>query len=710
MPDAPNSGPDPWLNCDPELSGFLLKPMLLFYRQQLGQSGLEKLAEDVGTSLDVLEDTDRWFSVERFHRLYSAMVQATGDPDIVYKAGRAVTRPGVMGPQRSVIRAFRSVRGILGNWAGLDQSLRSHSEWSVRFKGRGHAIATFSVAEAGNDDIELCRHRRGILESIPELFDLPPADVVHPHCIHRGDPHCRYEVRWVERPNILRVALLMTVLSSVGAIALASKGSPYSLLLVGSALAMFFVSFISGLTGPRGSVGAAESLSEQHVAELRDLLDRNRRRVQELQAMGAVADATRTSLDEGGLVSSVLEALRLHLGYRRVLLLLVVPKRNILGQVRARGFSGAHEAIGKLEIPLGPIGNQPPRLFAQILHSGQPLLIRDASSLGDAIGPEDQELLKGLGSSAFIVAPVIGGNEPLGLLFVDRPEGEKAEVLTLRDAELLGNVASTLGAALSNCHLFERIQEELLINRKYRQYLSPQVVDQVRLDPRAALKLGGREVSLAVMLIDIAEFTPTSASLSASEVVAGLNTWFGITDRFIAQCNGIVDKRMGDGVLVVFLPEDNERGGRHPVERAAAAAVKIQAALGSSRELIREASPGFAEMMVRYAIHYGPVTIGNFGSDLRMEYTVIGDTVNTCARLEEITPAGEIWLTGQAVRAPGTPLFGAVLQNKVTLRGYGHKTEVWSIPEGSAASNTGTWGLRGENLPSALEVQTEGSS
>jgi len=683
--------------------------MLRFYRQQLGQAALEKLAEDVGTSLDVLKDTDRWFSVERFHRLYSAMAQSTGDPDIVYKAGRAITRPGVMGPHRSVLRAFRSVRGILGNWSGLDQSLRTHSEWSVRFKGQGHAIATFGLKEDGNDDIELCRHRRGILESIPEIFDLPPADVIHPDCIHRGDPHCRYEVRWLERPNILRVALLMTVLSSVGAIALAPQGGPYPFLLMGSALAMVFVSFIASLAGPRGSVGSAESLSDQHVAELRDLLDRNRRRVQELQAMGAVADATRTSLDEGGLVSSVLEALRVHLGYHRVLLLLVLPKRNMLGQVRARGFSGAHEAIGSLEIPLGPVGDSPPRLFAQILGSGQPLLIRDAAALKDAIDPKDKELLKDLGSSSFVAAPVVGGNEPLGLLFVDRPEGEKAEALTLRDAELLGNVASTLGAALSNCRLFDRIQEELLINRKFRQYLSPQVVDEVRLDPKAALQLGGTEVHLAVMLIDIAEFTSTSASLSPSEVVAGLNTWFGITDRFIAQCNGIVDKRMGDGVLVVFLPEDDQREGRHPVERAAATAVKIQAALASSRDLIREAAPGFSEMKVRYAIHYGAVTIGNFGSNHRMEYTVIGDTVNTCARLEEITPAGEIWVTGQAVTAPESPLFGAIFEKNVTLRGYDCETELWSIPVGSAASSTGTWSLEDESAPSALQHKAERS-
>jgi class 3 adenylate cyclase len=681
--------------------------MLRFYEQQLGTNALNRLALDLDTSLDVLRDPDRWFSIACFRELYTAMARATGDQDIVYRAGRSVTRPGVMGAHRSVIRAFRSVRGVLGNWSGLDQRLRRDTDWRVIFRGRGHAVATFSLLENAEDDIELCKHRRGILESIPELFDLPPAEVLHPECIHRGDSHCRYQIRWMERPNILRIALLMTLLSSVGAIALDSQESPFSLLLLGSTFAMLFVSFIANLTGPRGSVGVPESLSKEHIEELSDLLDRNRRRVQELQAIAAVAEAARTSLDEKGLVASVLEALRIHLGYRRVMLLLVLPKRAVLSQVRARGFDEVEDAILNLEVPLLGLPNRPPRLFAQILHSGQPILIRNVEALGAAVEERDRELLTKLGSSAFVAAPVVGGNEPLALLFVDRSASGEEEDLTLRDAELLGSVASTLGAALSNSRLFNRVQEELLINRKFRQYLPPQVVDEVRMDPGSALQLGGRQMELAVMLIDIAAFTSTSAALSPGEVVAGLNTWFAITDRFISQCNGIVDKRMGDGVLVVFLPEKTEREGRHPVERAAAAAVGIKGALDASRDLIGEAAPGFADMQVRYAIHYGTVTIGNFGSDHRMEYTVIGDAVNTCARLEEITPAGMIWLTGDAVKAPqDQPLVGALFEQSVTLRGYTKPTEIWSIPSSSSASNTGTWTVDEPSSVSSRKIRS----
>ena len=459
--------------------------MLRFYRQQFGQTALERLAEELGTSLRVLGDTDRWFSVALFQELQAAKTQATADPDLVYKAGRAVTRPGVMGAERAVIRALLSVRGVLHNWPSVAARYRANTHWNVQFKGRGHAVATFVTEPGVNDDLELCRHRRGIFESIPELFELPPAEVLHPECIHRDGEECLYEIRWLERPNILRVSLLMTVLSAVGYLALYLQGSDHAPLLAGSALAMVFVSCIAALTTPRGTEGLADPLSEHDVSELRQLLDNNRRRVQELQAIAAVAAATRSRLDEGALVAGVLEALRSHVGYDRVMLLLMLPDRAVLGQVRARGYGDHSSSLENLEIPIIAIPGRKRRLFARILQSGQPELHLDLSAIEDELHDDDRDLFAQLGTGSFVAAPVVGGNEQLAILFVDRTKG--SHELTQRDGELLGSVASTLGAALSNARLFRRVQEELLINRKFTQYLPPRLVDEVRLNPGAAL-------------------------------------------------------------------------------------------------------------------------------------------------------------------------------------------------------------------------------
>jgi adenylate cyclase len=174
--------------------------------------------------------------------------------------------------------------------------------------------------------------------------------------------------------------------------------------------------------------------------------------------------------------------------------------------------------------------------------------------------------------------------------------------------------------------------------------------------------------------------------------VRGLNKWFAITDPIIRSCNGIVDKRMGDGILIVFLDEHNDRDGRHPVQRAAAAAVGMLNALEESRGRLSSEAPGFASMQIRHAIHFGKAIVGNMGSEERMEYTVIGDAVNTCARLEEVTPAGVTWMSGEAVDAVSAHgLSGLRLEQTTTLRGRTSPTTIWSLdPEGEATAS-GTW-------------------
>ena len=250
-----------------------------------------------------------------------------------------------------------------------------------------------------------------------------------------------------------------------------------------------------------------------------------------------------------------------------------------------------------------------------------------------------------------------------------------------------------------------------MINQKFGQYLPPQAVAEIRADPEARLRLGGKRRELAIMFTDIAAFTKTSAALDPEEVVRGLNAWFAITDPVIRQCKGIVDKRMGDGILVVFLPEEDQRVGRHPVERAAAAAVGMQNALEALRGVLEVDVPGFAQMRVRHAIHYGSAIVGNMGSQERMEYTVIGDAVNVCARLEEITPAGSIWVSGEAVEAIEGGLTGAVWEAAPTLRGKSEPTQIFSLDIDADATASGTWaaaGLTGEAVTTSINEALAG--
>lgn len=691
---APPAG-DPWRDCEPHLKSQLLWPLLEIYKERTSEQGLERLVARLGTTLEVLRDPDRWFSAELFHRMMREIEIDLNEPDLGYRAGRDLNRPGMMGAERYLTAGLASPMVAYTSIAKVGARMNRIVSWKVRTLGRGHVRVTAHLTDNALDSQGFCRNRLGVLESVPEAFFLPPARVDHPECIHRGDPDCVYELRWIGRNRWLPWGWAASVLCLLGAAVLFLLGSWLATPLVAASA---LLSMATGLASVRSQMAVKQKEEVQKRAEiagLRDLLERNDRRLDELGALQLLMSDAVVHRDEDALIDAVLARLRETLSYDRSLLLRVHGDGERLGRPRAEGF--APDELGplrRLDLSVHP-DRVDGRLFGNILTSGSPSLVRVDKEYLDTLMEENREILAGLGSSSFVAAPVLtqvleGGQETIGLLVVDRTDPSRP--LGPRDENLVASAASALGTALSNVRFLRQVQEELLVNQKFRQYLPSTAVDAIRANPAERMELGGEQRELAIMLTDIAQFTATSARLAAEEVVRGLNAWFAITDPVIDSCHGIVDKRMGDGILVVFLPEEGDRPGRHPVERAAAAAVGMQNALAEARPDLRRVAPAFAEMQVRHAIHYGPAIVGNMGSAERMEYTVIGDAVNVCARLEEITPAGGIWLTGEAVDAAGSEgLDGAVFEHATVLRGRSRQTRLFSLDPEAEATASGTW-------------------
>ncbi len=686
---SPATNSDRWRGGEQHLSARLLQPLLKFYEIKFGGGALAELAAELGTNLSTLRDLDLWFSTDQFIQINEAMIEATGEEDITYQAGRALSWPGMMGAERTLLRALASPRFAFEAVARVSTRYSKVTSWSIEATGRSTGCAVLDI-DPSQDHPSFCSNRIGFFEAIPEVFDLPPARVAHPECLHRGDSRCVYDITWIERKPWARLAWMAT-----GMLALATVGVGFG--AIDALLPLMAATGAAGVLAAGLTVRALQRLqadteeyTRAHVSELEELLERNKRRLEELHAIERVTSATRLLLDEDELAEAVVRTLREELEYDRVLLMRVDSDRQVLRHSHSDGFEQHASAVEGLEVSLEPEGLDT-RLFGRIVHAGEPVLIDAVTEYASQLLPENRALVEHLGTRAFVAAPVEGRGQKLGLLVVDRL-GE-GSALGPRDRQVLGSVSSVLGAAISNARLFRRIQDELLINRKFRQYLPDKVVDEVRSNPEEALELGGNMAEMAVMFVDIAGFTAMSSELDPSEVVRGLNAWFGITDPVIERCNGIVDKRMGDGILVVFLHEEGAREGRHPVQRAAAAAVGLHLKLEEDRERLASEAPAFASMLVRSAIHYGSAIVGNMGSDRRMEYTVIGDTVNTAARVEEQTPAGAAWLSGEAVRAVGEGLEGATLVQKVVLRGRSEATELWALDLESESTASGTWNV-----------------
>jgi class 3 adenylate cyclase len=687
---------DRWRDCEPHLKSRLLWPLLRLYEDRTSRARLLALVERLGTTLDVLEDPDRWFSAELFREAMQAISDDLGFPDIGYWAGRQMNQPGMMGAERYLTAGLASPEIAYTSIEKLGARLNRIVNWSVVRLGKGHVRVTAHLTDNGLDSKDFCRNRLAVLESVPEAFFLPPALVAHPECVHLGDPDCVYEVSWIGRNPWLPWGWAGAVGCLLVAAVLFALGSWTATPLVAASALLSMATGLASVRSQMAVKAEEQAQREGQIEGLQDLLERNDRRIGELKALQQVGTEAALHREEDELIDAVLARLREALDYDRALLLRVHGQAgDRLGRPRAEGFErGKLELLRKIDLSVRP-DKADDRLFGNILTSGQPSLVHVTPDYLQTLMPSNRQILEGMGSSSFVAAPVLtevleGGKETIGLLVVDRTDPDHP--LGLRDQELVSSAAAALGTALSNVRFLHQVQVKLAVNRKYRQYLPAALADTIADNPAQELELGGQERDLAIMFTDIASFTATSAKLPAEDVVRGLNAWFSITDPIIESCGGIVDKRMGDGILVVFLPEHGPRTGRHPVERAAAAAVGMQNGLAEARSQLQVVTPGFAAMEVRHAIHHGSAIVGNMGSKDRWEYTVIGDAVNVCARLEEITPAGAIWLTGEAVDAAGEAgLTGAVFERSTVLRGRSVETRLFSLDPDAEATASGTW-------------------
>lgn len=165
--------------------------------------------------------------------------------------------------------------------------------------------------------------------------------------------------------------------------------------------------------------------------------------------------------------------------------------------------------------------------------------------------------------------------------------------------------------------------------RAFRRYVPKTLVLKLLSEGRAEAPPEEREV--AVLFTDIAGFTATSEGMSATETAAFVNNHLTLLGKSIGKFGGTIDKYIGDSLMAFWgAPEKLES----PAHAAAQAALDIAANIRTDN--IERKAKGLDPVRVRIGVHTGPLVVGDIGAPERVNYTVIGDTVNVAARLENL--------------------------------------------------------------------------
>ncbi|KJS81859.1 MAG: hypothetical protein JL57_25780 [Desulfosporosinus sp. BICA1-9] len=206
----------------------------------------------------------------------------------------------------------------------------------------------------------------------------------------------------------------------------------------------------------------------------------------------------------------------------------------------------------------------------------------------------------------------------------------------------------------------------------FGRYVSKAVVQEL-LASQEEIKVGGVRKDITLIFVDIRGFTPLSEAMEPEDIIKILNDYLDLCSRAVFAYEGTIDKFIGDGVMSIFgAPIEQED---HP-ERAIRAALQMQRESGNLAKRLQEQYGRSVSFGI--GINSGPAVVGNIGSQERLDYTAIGDTVNLAARLESNAKPGQI-LISKATYERVKERFQVTALEPIKVKGKQSLVEIYQV-------------------------------
>jgi adenylate cyclase len=219
-----------------------------------------------------------------------------------------------------------------------------------------------------------------------------------------------------------------------------------------------------------------------------------------------------------------------------------------------------------------------------------------------------------------------------GMLFVSRQLYVNGDFVPMLEAMISGGIF----VAFASFGIYlEKDADRRFLYATFGKYVSPALIENMARD-NIKPELGGEEVYGTAFFSDIESFSRLSEGMSPMDLITNLNEYFSTMTHVLIDNNGTLDKYIGDAIVAFF---GAPRPSHHHAREACTAAVRMQEALARLREKWRSHTSKPEEvrnLKMRIGINSGHFVTGNMGCDLRMNYTMLGDTVNLASRLEGV--------------------------------------------------------------------------
>ncbi len=261
---------------------------------------------------------------------------------------------------------------------------------------------------------------------------------------------------------------------------------------------------------------------------------------------------------------------------------------------------------------------------------GEPIIANDVQSSPHFYSQIDG--LTGFKTQSALCVPMISQGKVIGVIEVlNKINGDFGS----SDKDLLQSIASSVSIAIDNARLYNETvsmaEHERGIRSMFQKFVPKEILDKIIHGSEAGKEVLEEFKTITLLNIDIRGFSGLTRKIGPQKTVSLLNSFFSIMGGIVFKHHGIVDKYLGDGFLALFgAPVSSTMDA----DNAVVAALEMKGAIKDVNKLF--AKELGASVNIGISIHTGEIVVENFGFDMKMDYTVIGDSVNEVFRMQEL--------------------------------------------------------------------------
>jgi adenylate cyclase len=392
---------------------------------------------------------------------------------------------------------------------------------------------------------------------------------------------------------------------------------------------------------PEGTI-----VSAQPDATAADLLQMGRA-YRRLSALHKASQVMASAFDLDQRLSQVLDIVLEEMGAERGFVMLRNPLTNDLEVKVARAIDGELRE-----------GSPSMGIAGKAALDGEPVLMED-SGTDKEFGMRESIIRSRI--TCAMCAPLTTKDQVLGSIYIDTRKG--GVTFTKEDLELFVSLGTQSAMAIDNVQLHDQVVEAEKKRQNFGRFLSPAIVDKI-MNEEGDLVLGGQKTVVSTLFCDIRGFTGITERIEPEALVDLLNEYFSEMTDIVFKHQGTLDKYVGDEIMAVFGAPVSSGDDAY---QAVCAAIEMQKRNTELNELRKQESRPHIDLGI--GICTGEVTAGYFGSPMRMEFTVMGDRVNTGSRFCDAASAGKIVIGDETFekvreRIDANPMGAIKLKNK----------------------------------------------